>query len=462
MSLNKAVAELRKMRDGDTTEPIKTAIPTVEVNGHRIRLGSFKITEIYQGLGISLSLYALQQMLTAKGKVNFLVGFSDFSAPPQQRMIKTDLNKSEPVFVDYFTIYNDVLLTVQINQGVLAVSAYADNEEAAKTFFSDLTKQIRYNNFYRGKCLYFTGSEIEFKATPDITWDDVVVDEDLKNEMRLNVTQFFANEEFRKMKINKRGIILWGPPGTGKTSVVRAIFAELANTKITRLYLTNETFNRMDMSEFFSTIHHLLPAILVFEDIDLIGGDRGTARSRVIGALLTHLDGVDKLEEPMVVIGTTNDLDALDDALRNRPARFDRIIEVPAPKPEAAALLYKKLTGLDVPKRLIDMSDGFTGAHIEEAVKTAYMLSMDGGKKKIEVLPNELLKNLVTAIKYIIKSFPLKKKAPDGSGFGIRSKKSEAEADADLDSLFDDPSPFENEEVKKAFEEQLPAPNSDN
>jgi hypothetical protein len=417
--------ELLGIEDETTAglEDTKYTIPEMSVGGRKIKLGSFKVTEAYASFSIPLALYALQQMITDIG-VDFVVAIDDFAASPRQQIIKTDTNSTATAFVDYFTIYKGMLLTCQLAHGVLAVTIYADSELAATSFFADLTEKIRTCNFYKGKCLYFTGNEIDFKKTPDTGWDDVIVEDDLRKEIHLNVESFFSNEEYRKMKLYKRGIILYGPPGTGKTSIVRAIFSRLEGAGVTRVYLTNETFYSMDMSTFFKTLQYLLPAVVVFEDIDLIGADRNQSRSRVIGGLLNHLDGVDKQSEPLVVIGTTNDLSALDEALRNRPSRFDRCLEVPAPKPEQVAQLYKKLTGFEVPKGIVSLSEGFTGAHIEETVKTAYMLSLADGKLKDDITHDELLKNLILAAKYIAKSFPIANKATTKpAGFGAGTKK---------------------------------------
>ncbi len=411
------------------TEVNKYTIPEMLVNGRQIKLGSFKVTEAYASFSIPLALYALQQMITEVG-VDFVVAIDDFAASPRQQIIKTDTNTTATAFVDYFTIYKGMLLTCQLAHGVLAVTIYADSEKAATNFFKDLTDQIRAHNFYKGKCLYFTGNEIDFKKTPDTGWDDVIVEADLRKEISLNVESFFSNEEYRKMKLYKRGIILYGPPGTGKTSIVRAIFSSLEGEGVTRVYLTNETFYTMDMATFFKTLEYLLPAVVVFEDIDLIGADRNQSRSRVIGGLLNHLDGVDKQSDPLVVIGTTNDLSALDEALRNRPSRFDRCLEVPAPKSEQVGQLYKKLTGFEVPKSIIQLSEGFTGAHIEETVKTAYMLSLSDGKLKDDITHEELLKNLTSAAKYIAKSFPIVNKSTSKSaGFGAKRRDDDAYAE---------------------------------
>lgn len=389
------------------------------IGDKKIKLGSFQVSEIYHSFSIALALYALQQMLF-EAPVPFVVNYKDFASPPPQNVLKTGLDETSTAFVNYFTIYNGMMVTVCMMNGVLMVTAYAESESAGLEFFKTLENKIKTCNFYRGKCLHFSGEEIEFVKTPTTRWDDVIIDSELKREVQLNTENFFQNSEYRKLKLYKRGIILHGPPGTGKTSIVRAIFSSLDTPdQITKVYLTNEVFDRVDMSTFFKTLKYLLPAVVVFEDIDLIGGNRNQQRSRVIGSLLNHMDGVDKVTEPLVIIGTTNDLEALDDALRNRPARFDRCLRVGLPKPDEIKQFYSKLAGIEASRELIALSEGFTGAHIEETVNTAFMLALRDGAKREDLTSDVILQMLVTAAKFISKNFSLDIKN-NHVGFGAK------------------------------------------
>ena len=404
-------------------------VSSITVSGHKIQLGSFQVTEAYSNFIAPLALYALHQMVLSS-KVPFIVDYKDFASPPSQYVIKTDVDTTDTVFVNYFTIIDGIMLTVRMLDGILVVAAYTDGKATGTEFFGRVQQQIRKHNFYRGKCLYFNGDGVELVKPPTQSWDDIVIDSELKREIQLNAQEFF-NDEYRKLGLFKRGIILYGPPGTGKTSIVRAVFAALEGKGITRIYLTNETFSRVEVSAFFKSVGYLTPAIVVFEDIDLIGGNRNFARSRVIGALLNHLDGVDKTSDPLVVIGTTNDLEALDEALRNRPARFDRCLEVPLPKPEQIAQFYKKLAGIEPQDTLISESSGFTGAHIEETVNTAFMMVLNAGFAKTSV-PNEFLhKCLLKASKHIRKNFQLR--SAGSVGFNAKKKNDYDDIDAYID-----------------------------
>jgi hypothetical protein len=398
-------------------EPVKLNTSEMRVGEHVIKLGSFQVVHSFTSLSIPLALYALQQMML-EIKVPFVVNYKDFSSPPPQHVIEIDVNKSSTTFINYFTMYREMMLTVHLSSGALLVTAYADDEVSGTKFFEELEAKIRTCNFYRGKCLYFSGDEIAFKKPPTLKWEEVIIESNLKKEIRLNAESFFFNEEYRRMGLFKRGIILHGPPGTGKTSIVRAVFSSLEKRGITRVYLTNETFSRIDMSTFFKTLEYLLPAVVVFEDIDLIGANRNISRSRIIGALLNHMDGVDKVSEPLVIFGTTNDFEALDEALRNRPARFDRCLKIGAPNAHEIIQFYEKLAKIKPSDELVELSKGFTGAHIEETVNTAFMLALQDGKTKKEDISEELLqRNLTVAAKRVSSNFPLNKDG-DKVGFG--------------------------------------------
>lgn len=349
-----------------------------EADGLSVQLGSFRIYRVYTSFAIPLALYACQKLLL-KRKVAALMSFEDFSAPPSQQVIQTDVGKHETVFANYLARLDGLLVAcLQKNEG-LVVIAYSPSEETALKFFEDLDLEISASNIYRGKCLYFSGQGIDFKPTPSTSWDDLILAQRLKDEILLNTANFLLSTTLHKKGILKRGLILHGPPGTGKTTVVRAVFRLLEGTDTTRIYVTSEAFTHMGMDQFFQMVKHVLPAIVVFEDIDLIGPSRHIRRGGVIGTLLTHLDGVDKVTAPLVVMGTTNDFESVDEALTNRPARFDRVLEVPKPTAAEIRLFYRRLGGFEPDGRLVSASEGFTGAHIEEVVKTAQMMAVQAG-----------------------------------------------------------------------------------
>jgi SpoVK/Ycf46/Vps4 family AAA+-type ATPase len=237
-------------------------------------------------------------------------------------------------------------------------------------------------NQYRGKCLYASDGAVNFSDIPKVCWDDVVLNDKVKNDIRLNTVTFLGDVKLANVGVAKRGLIMYGPPGTGKTSVVKSIFNELEGKKVSRIYVTNETFSSMRVSSLFDLLDYLGPSVLAFEDLDMIGTSRDIhiGSSGPLGDLLTNLDGMRKYHDPLVVIASTNKIEMMDSALTNRPARFDRKIAIGLPTPDLLKKLYAKFLGSEVSDEVVKMSFGFTGSHAFEVANTAKILAMNEGR----------------------------------------------------------------------------------
>lgn len=133
--------------------------------------------------------------------------------------------------------------------------------------------------------------------------------------------------------------------------------------------------------EIFRKARQAAPCVIFFDEIDAIAPRRGEAdggtrvTERVVSQMLTEMDGLEDLKG-VVVIGATNRRDIIDEALL-RPGRFDRILEVPKPDKESRMQILKIHThkkpldsSVDL-KKLVDMTDGYTGAEIAALVNAA-------------------------------------------------------------------------------------------
>jgi len=88
-------------------------------------------------------------------------------------------------------------------------------------------------------------------------------------------------------------------------------------------------FHKYSLGHLFDTLQYLGSTVLAFEDIDMVGTSRDIhIGSNLLGDLLTNLDGMRSYSDPLVVMASTNKISMLDDALANRPCRFDRKIEI--------------------------------------------------------------------------------------------------------------------------------------
>ncbi|MFB6070639.1 MAG: AAA family ATPase [Halanaeroarchaeum sp.] len=186
-----------------------------------------------------------------------------------------------------------------------------------------------------------------------------------------------------------RGILLYGPPGTGKTMLAKAVanatdanFVSVKGPEVLEKWVGE---SERAIRDIFETARQNAPSIVFFDEVDAIsvrrGGDDGTrAVERVVSQLLTELDGLEPLED-VVVIGATNRPDVIDPALL-RPGRFERLVEVGMPDREGRRDIFAVHTRT-VPTGDVDLdalaaeTDGYTGSDIAAVVREASMLAIE-------------------------------------------------------------------------------------
>ena len=183
-----------------------------------------------------------------------------------------------------------------------------------------------------------------------------------------------------------RGIILAGPPGTGKTSINRWILSALPD--VTAVVVSSTTLQGDGLRTIMKLVKRT-NGLLILEDLDAVGGvSREIADHPILSQLLELLDGLEGAGQVQVV-ATTNHLEKLDPALTARPGRFDRIINVGPPNAEARRELLRRALvrfspgcGLNLDKA-VARTQGFTGAYIAELGKSAFIESLQDGCETI-------------------------------------------------------------------------------
>jgi transitional endoplasmic reticulum ATPase len=236
---------------------------------------------------------------------------------------------------------------------------------------------------------------------PTVHWTDIGGLEGVKQELREAVEWPIKNPEvFSRMGIRPpKGILLFGPPGCGKTLLARAVATESEANFIT--IKGPEVFSKWvgesekAIREVFRKARMAAPAVIFFDEFDSLVPRRGMGYAdsgvseRVISQLLTEMDGIMTLED-VVIIAATNRPDIVDPAVL-RPGRFDRLIYVPEPDEKARLEIFKLYTkGMPLTKdvnvaELAGATKSYSGADIEALCREAAMNALRIDVKSKEV-----------------------------------------------------------------------------
>lgn len=195
---------------------------------------------------------------------------------------------------------------------------------------------------------------------------------------------------------NIRGILLFGPPGVGKTMLMNAVANEIGEYKMITLSgtdLVKEGYERAveSIEEVFNRAKENAPSIIFIDEVDSLVPRRDTGESfdvKITAEFLKEFDGL-KETEGVILVGTTNRPDSIDTAMI-RPGRFDKLIFVGAPDKKGREALFQKnlekapCEELDFEK-LAGITEGYTGADIENICREAKMKALEGKIASSEV-----------------------------------------------------------------------------
>lgn len=219
-----------------------------------------------------------------------------------------------------------------------------------------------------------------------VTFADVGGLDEVKQQIRRRIiTPFLKPSLFERFKRKPGGgILMYGPPGCGKTLLARATagecgakFFNVAITDVLDMYIGE---SERKLHAIFEQARRSAPAVLFFDEIEAIGARRQAAReassAKLVSQFLTELDGFAQANQGVLVLGATNVPWALDAAFR-RPGRFDRVLFVPPPDEAARrAILQLQLAQRPVADaidtaELARKTSGFSGADLRHLVESA-------------------------------------------------------------------------------------------
>jgi len=249
---------------------------------------------------------------------------------------------------------------------------------------------------------------------PSVAFDDVGGMEQVKEEIRMKIILPMSQPELFEAYGKKvgGGILMYGPPGCGKTFLSRATAGEVSAgflavgiSDVLDMWIGNSEKN---LHELFEQARRNKPCVLFFDEVDALGASRTDMRQsggrHLINQFLSELDGIEDNNEGLLILAATNAPWHLDTAFR-RPGRFDRILFIPPPDlPARASILQlmaagKPTDGIDFDK-VAKKTDEFSGADLKAVIDLAIEAKLREAMKAGTLQPLRT-KDLLVAAKQV-------------------------------------------------------------
>lgn len=277
--------------------------------------------------------------------------------------------------------------------GLLELEVMALTTEQGGAFIDEIRKRAIKANVYRRKIISLESNaehggrygcgNIRFHAFPALRREDIILPEQTLNLIERNTLHFFQHAEAlrRSGRSVKRGLLLYGKPGTGKTYTAKWLARSLEG--VTVLLLAGEQLRLI--KECCQMARMLAPALVIMEDVDLIATERDERRHPAyqitLHQLLNEMDGLTSDAEVIFLL-TTNRPQAIEPALASRPGRIDQAIEFPLPDADGRRRLLQ-LYGRGLVLRLADMdrligkTERASPAFIQELMRKAALIAVE-------------------------------------------------------------------------------------
>lgn len=320
------------------------------------------------------------------------------SATPNYVDIDVDYDKTEQfptnqLFFLKTPEYNALFCLIfnQYGGGYAQLDVMSGTHEQSGELVNLIREKMNEKNVFRNKMISLDQSNqnddwgdsysfqrMKFHCVEKMTEQDVILPEETTQLIKHNSINFFQNAE--KLKANgysvKRGLLLHGKPGTGKSSTIKWLVNEVPDVSV--ILVTGSQL--WSLQESCRLAKALAPSIVVMEDVDLVAEEREkNFQSTALNELLNEMDGVSDNAEVMFLL-TTNRPEILEPALINRPGRVDLAIEFPLPDEACRRKLFKLYTqqvkwNVEDEDEVLDMTDGASPAFIKELVRKAALFS---------------------------------------------------------------------------------------
>lgn len=269
----------------------------------------------------------------------------------------------------------------------LHVEVMAADRGRAEAFLAKLRANMRKRNVYRGHVVSLVCEEhgeiqVRFHRLPKINRDDIILPQGLLARVERQTLGFSRLSEKLQAagRHLKRGMLLYGAPGTGKTLTAMYLAGQMPNRTV--ILLLGRGVGLIEQSCAMARI--LQPSTVILEDVDLIAEERThQERTVLLFELLNQMDGLAD-DADILFLLTTNRPDILEPALAARPGRIDLAIEMPLPDADCRRRLFElygrglelRLQSFD---RLIEQTEGVSPAFIRELLRKAALFAAEEG-----------------------------------------------------------------------------------
>ena len=301
---------------------------------------------------------------------------------PRQSTVKIEGRTRAVLLEGYLFILlpeERVVVSVEtVDMGINRIEARSSKNSA--DFLARWKVFARQHNHLRGQAFFADGEILERRRA--YSWDDIMLPAGVRRAIETHVEGFLRNRtRLRALGVKpRRGLILEGPPGTGKT-LLGKVLADTLEASFLWVSPRHVDHSPPAFAHILEVARFVAPTVLFLEDLDLFAEDRDMRSTMALGELMNQLDGaVDN--EDIITIATTNRLEVVEKALRNRPGRFDRVLNVgtmdgPCRRRMLTKLLVKAAVSDEDLAHLVSATDGYTGAQIEELANTLYILAVE-------------------------------------------------------------------------------------
>ncbi|HOP65101.1 MAG TPA: ATP-binding protein [Spirochaetota bacterium] len=307
------------------------------------------------------------------------------------------------IHIPDYSIYKELSGGLSINFKIEFLGNPASGN-IQEVIFDIIKKAYSYFGSEKGKrksAINYSGisTPIEF-----IPWENLKIPAEVKRDINFHIVDFLSHaEKFRESGVkSSRGIIIYGPPGNGKTMLAKILCTNLD----VPFYLVKpedyrDTYLQSRVDDIYKSASRNAPAIVLIEDADIFLQKRTfNANSDKLSDFLNIIDGI-RENNGIITILTCNNPELLDEAVKNRPKRFDVIIEFPNPAMEQRKeILQDRLDshldaeGIYLIDEAAEKFEGFSGAHLCEFAERLIMSKIYSNKEFIdaEIFESEIVK----------------------------------------------------------------------